>query len=97
MTTSHRNSAEYKAMKQELKAYDIPCTWCGKARATEPDHEPPIAAFPPGEWEGELLPSCMPCNRKRSAKRTNRIRRLNNKHKPIQDAKPLGRTLPSRF
>lgn len=39
-----------------------PCAWCAVERAVTPDHEPPLTKYPPGEWRGELVPSCKACN-----------------------------------
>jgi len=55
------------------------CVWCRGAVATQADHVPSLASFPPGEWVGQLVPSCGPCNASRGGK----LRHQRNKPKPV--------------
>lgn len=52
---------QYQKQRAALLADEPPCVWCGELADTA-DHYPPLSAFPEGEWEGELLPSCRKCN-----------------------------------
>lgn len=56
---AHRQAA------RALLASGPMCWWCGAARATEADHDPPLASMPPGRWRGRLVPSCRACNASR--------------------------------
>ena len=56
---------KHQKARAELLADRPPCVWCRDAIATEADHVPPLAAFAPGEWVGQYVPSCGPCNARR--------------------------------
>ena len=75
----------YTSMKERLARTETPCEWCGVRRATTPDHEPPIADFPPGQWDGWLVDSCDCCNKARAARRSTAKRH----------GKPRPRTYPA--
>ena len=71
---------EHKAFKRWLANEDIDCHWCGRARATVPDHEPPLRLYGGSvtAWRaagGEYVPACARCNRSRGAKLANALRR----------------------
>ena len=70
MPKAEYSTPAYRGMKGRLAETWTPCGWCGEARATTPDHEPPIADFPPGQWRGKLVPSCEGCNLRRAARRS---------------------------
>jgi len=65
-------TAAYLAAVRALKANpDTPCVWCG-AIATTIDHAIPVAL---GGGDGDLVPSCWPCNAKRGSKLGHAIKR----------------------
>ena len=59
---------EHRKQRERLLADRPPCVWCRAAVATEADHCPPLGAFPKGEWVGQYVPSCKPCNARRGAR-----------------------------
>jgi len=71
--------AAYRKERAELLADRPVCVWCRAAVATEADHVPALAAFPPGEWRGQLVPSCGPCNWSRGGKQAH----AHKKPKPV--------------
>ena len=56
---AHPYGSEYR--RRRAKLVGLPCVWCG-AHSTTADHIPPLSAFPPGQWVGELKPACVRCN-----------------------------------
>ena len=79
-----RKHPDYKAMARRLKEHDIDCHWCGRDRASEPDHEPALALFACfADWltVGVLVPACRFCNRSRGSKVAQRRR---SKPKPLK-------------
>ena len=66
----------YRRKKAALLADNPVCVWCAAEGKTTPadsaDHWPPLRAFPEGEWQGELLPSCRACNFGKKAERAHR-------------------------
>lgn len=56
----------YERARSRLQRAVVPCTLAVPGvctgRATSLDHQPPVAAFPPGQWQGRLVPVCLPCN-----------------------------------
>jgi hypothetical protein len=69
----------HRQARAELLADRPVCVWCRGAVATEADHVPPLASFPPGEWVGQYVPSCGPCN----ASRGGRLSAQRKKPKPV--------------
>lgn len=59
---------KHRQDRAALLADRPPCIWCHNAVATQADHVPPLAAFAPGDWQGQLVPSCGPCNASRGGK-----------------------------
>lgn len=65
--------------REALLADKPACVWCRNEVATECDHVPALAMFPPGEWQGQLVPSCKSCN----ASRGGRVAAQRRKPKPV--------------
>lgn len=60
-TYREHRSAEYQRLRRRLLG--LPCWRCGKP-ATSADHVPPLAEWyrtHAEPWQGELRPSCGPC------------------------------------
>jgi 5-methylcytosine-specific restriction endonuclease McrA len=68
----------YKKARQKLLEDRPPCAYCRARLADTADHVPPLAAFPPGEWQGQLVPACLSCNSSLGA----RFRNERNRPKP---------------
>ncbi len=62
------HGAEYERRRRELLG--LPCHWCGTP-ATTADYRVPWSE---GGTVADLVPSCAPCNYRRGAAITNRIR-----------------------
>lgn len=67
---------EYRAALDVLRHNAVGCWRCG-ARATTPDHVPPLAEHVHVRGSGccQLRPACAPCNLADGARLTNRRRR----------------------
>ena len=55
------DSISYRRARRNILSGAPTCWRCGEP-ATTADHDPPLAYFPDGEWVGDLLPACAPCN-----------------------------------
>lgn len=77
MASPAYGEAAYRAALEVLASTVVPCAHCGRARATSPDHVPPLCEHDHSRV-GEccsLVPSCGPCNLARGAAAGNRRRR----------------------
>jgi len=58
----------YRKARRKLLEDRPPCAYCRARVADTADHVPPLGAFPPGEWQGQLVPACTSCNSSLGAK-----------------------------